>query len=228
MSPNQHAEILVQSRQEGPGSSEGPLNALLNSSYSMRSAAEGLAHVSNLLSILAHASEATATCFDATTAFQNYLSWLMDSFLVVHDIRKRWAANLTLHECCMKTSELFLSSINSLLSSLRQFIWPFVLRKGYMVLAIICAAILQDPDQLSDQSQLTICSALLNMTAVCKDFGSMRQVMKLNLLATLPSCEDAHSNLGSDFKVRRCCVPGTKIAYCVSGCIQDSASSLRR
>jgi len=205
MSQNQHAEIVVQLHQEGPGSSEGPLNALLNSSYSMRSAAEGLAHVSNLLSILAHASEATATCFDATTAFQNYLSWLMDSFLVVHDIRKRWAANLTLHECCMKTGELFLSSINSLLSSLRHFIWPFVLRKGYMVLSTICAAMLEDPNQLSDQSQITLCSALLNLTAVCKEFGSMRQVLALNLLATLPSGEDAHSNLGSDFKVGRRC-----------------------
>ncbi|KAK0105320.1 serine/threonine-protein kinase M1 [Cadophora gregata f. sp. sojae] len=200
ISQNLHVNIVVRPNQEGLGSSDTPRSSLLTSSYSILSAAEGLAHASHLLSILAHASEETAASFDATTAFQNYLSWLADSFLRIHEIRKRWTANLALHECCMRTDEIFLSSINSLLSSLWRFIWPSVLRKGYTVLSIICASMLEEPNQLSDEAQHTLCSALLNMAAICREFKSMRQVLILNLIPALPSFENACLNLGKDFK----------------------------
>ncbi|KAH6705183.1 protein kinase-like protein rad3 [Leptodontidium sp. MPI-SDFR-AT-0119] len=183
MSHKQHVEILVRPDKDGSGSSETSRNTLLRSSYSMRTPAEGLAHASHILCILARASEETAMSFDAATTFQSHLTWLLDSFLLLHEIRKRWAANLALHESCMRTEGLFLGSINSLLSSLRPFVWSFLLRKGYAVLSIICAAILEDPSQLSEESQQVVCSALLNITAMCKEYGSMRQVVSLNLLA---------------------------------------------
>lgn len=169
----------------------------------MRSPSEGLAHASHILCILTHACEETAGSFDATTAFQSYLTWLLDSFILLHDIRRRWVANLTLHESCMRVDEIFLGSINSLLSSLRVVIWPFILRKGYTTLSIICATILEDPSQLSVEFRQTVCSALLNITAVCKEYGSMRQVVSLNLVPAIKSTEETSSNLGQDFKASK-------------------------
>ncbi|KAL2062316.1 hypothetical protein VTL71DRAFT_6582 [Oculimacula yallundae] len=194
MSHNQHGNILIQCGTEGSVSEEQSSSALVTSSYLMHSPGEGLANASHVLCVLARASEETAISFDATTAFQGYLIWLLDSFLQVHEIRRRWAANLALHESCIRIDELFLGSINSLLSSLRRFLWPFLLRKGYTVLSIICAAILQDPSQLSDESRPILCSALLNMTAVCKKHASMRQVACSTLLHACTEYAAPHQN----------------------------------
>ncbi|XMA19178.1 hypothetical protein WAI453_011969 [Rhynchosporium graminicola] len=200
ISHNQQMSIVVRYGQE-ESETEASSVALFDSSYSMRSPAEGLANASHILCILAGASEEIATSFDATTAFQGYLVWLLDSFLQVHGIRGRWAGNLALHESCMRVDELFLCSIGSLLSSLRQVLWPFLLRKGYTVLSIICAAILEEPSQLAEDSQPILCSALLNMTAICKKYKAMRQVMVLNLVPAIKATEIQASNLGKDFKV---------------------------
>ncbi|KAG4443512.1 hypothetical protein IFR05_000985 [Cadophora sp. M221] len=42
--------------------------------------------------------------------------------------------------------------------------------------------------------------ALLNITAMCKEYGSMRQIVSLNLGPAIPPGKEASSNLGEDFK----------------------------
>lgn len=184
---------------------QGQPNPASQRTYVVQDATEGLWHVTQLLSMLVDISLEAATSHDATPAFQDYLAWLLDSFLVTHELQKRLRNNPNLQQSETRLEILSFCALHALLSSLRDSLSPLVLRKGYVLLSILCADLLEDPSSLSDKSvRLSFCSSLMNLTVVCNQHQSVHRVVSHHLLAMVKTTltdESTIATLGKDFKV---------------------------
>jgi serine/threonine-protein kinase ATR len=187
-----------------PNSSDS--TSTLNCKYVIRNPSDALCHVSNVLCILADISIEAAKSYDATPAFEVYLVWMLDAFLITREVQKRWRANLSLLQTCPKPDPMSLCAIQALLSNLRDSLSPTLLRKSCVVLAIFCAGVLEDPTELSEKPvQLSLCSAILNLAANCKQYDSVRKQVSLHFIPAIQntmSDEYLYTSLGTDFKVR--------------------------
>jgi serine/threonine-protein kinase ATR len=176
-----------------------------NCTYVIRDASSGLWHATNVLSMLVDISMESASSHDATPAFQDYLAWILESFLLIHELRKRWEKNPTLQEACKKSKILSFCTVHALLSSLRKFLSDSILRKGYALLSILCADLLECSAELTEKSvQINLCSSILNLVAVCQEHDSMRQLLSLHLIPTMQTAmgdESVCTILGKDFQV---------------------------
>ncbi len=178
----------------------------INCTYVIRDAMEGLSHARNVLSILVDISMAAATSYDATPVFQDYVGWLLDSYLITREVHKKWRANTLLHPSCSEACAMPFCSVQALLTTLREYLSPSLLRKGYTSLSFFCTDLLEDPTQLSTSSiQLNLCSSIMNLAAVCHKYDSMRRVVSLRLIpaicATLTNGDTITIGMGNDLKV---------------------------
>jgi len=180
-------------------------SATVQCTYIVQGLENCIEHVTNILSMLVDISMESASSYDATAAFQNYLAWMFDSFLVAHELQNRWQVDVTLQETCKKSEIMFFCALHALLSSLREQLSATMLRKGYTVLSILCADLLKSPGNLTDPLiQLKISSSLLNLVATCKGHDSMRRMVLLHLVPSLQSVlinESAIPAIGGDLKV---------------------------
>lgn len=182
-----------------------PSNANLNCTYPIRFASEGISHVANILCMLVDISMATAASYDATPAFQDYMGWMLESFLTAHEQRKRLQDDPSLYESCRKSEITSLCSLHALLSTTKTAFSASIVRKGYTVLSILCSDFIEKGDNLMDHViHLNLCSSLLSLVAICKEYYSMRRVVTLHLVPAIQLAfndESRSSTLGKDFKV---------------------------
>jgi serine/threonine-protein kinase ATR len=178
----------------------------LNCKYVIRNPGDALCHVSNVLCMLADISIEAANSYDATPEFEVYLVWMLDAFLITREVQKRWRANPSLLQICPKTGPMSLCAVQALLSNLRDSLSPTLLRKSCVILEIFCAGVLEDPTELSEKPiQLSLCNAILNLAANCKQYDSVRKQVSLHLMPAIQttiSDEYLCTSLGTDFKVR--------------------------
>jgi serine/threonine-protein kinase ATR len=218
--------MLVIHRTESSTASE------INCTYVIRDATEGLSHVRNLLSMLVDISMAAATSYDVTPAFQDYMGWLLDSFLVTQELHKKWRANSLLHPSCSDACAMPLYSIQALLSALPESLSPSLLRKGYAMLSIFCTDLLEDPTQLSQSSiQLNFCSSIMKLAAICRRYDSVRRAVSLHLIpiihASLTSVNSIISGMGNDLKVDQLLPFVAKSLLITSDSMHSSLSGVR-
>ena len=165
----------------------------------------GLGHVTNILTTLVNISVESASSYDATPAFQDYLAWMFESFLLAHELQNQWQVDVTLQESCKKFEVNSFCAMHAFMSSIQEKLSDTMLRKGYTLLSIFCADLLKSPANLTDKLvQFKICSSLLNLVAICKDHDSMNRVVLRHLVPRLQTIlidDDACSTLGTDFKV---------------------------
>jgi len=153
-------------------------------------------------------SMAAVTSYDATPAFQDYVGWLLDSFLVTHELHKKWRGNPSLHPSCSDFCLLPFCSVHALLTALRETLSSSLLRKGYNLLSMFCADLFDDPTQLSKSSiQLNLCSSIINLAAGCQKYDSVRRAVSLHLMPTVHSAfaneNIVISGMGNDLKVEK-------------------------
>ena len=176
-----------------------------NCTYLIRFVSEGICHVANILCMLVDISMAAAASYDPTPAYQDYLAWMLDSFLAAHDQRKKLQADPLLYESCRKSDITSFCSIHVLLSASRTSFSDTIVRKGHTILSILCADLIEIVEDLAEQSiQLSICSSLLNLVARCKEHDSMHRAVSLHLVPALQlvlNDERKSSSLGKDFQV---------------------------
>jgi serine/threonine-protein kinase ATR len=156
--------------------------------------------------MLVDVSMAAATSYDATPAFQDYVGWLLDSFLATHELHKKWRANPSSHPSCSDVCLLPFCSVHALLTSLRESLSPSLMRKGYNSLSMFCTDLLEDPTQLSKSSiQISLCSSIMNLAAGCQKYDSVRRAVSLHLLpvvhATLTARSPIANGMGNNFRV---------------------------
>lgn len=184
--------------------------------YLIKDAGIAIWQASNILSMLGDISMESAASHHATPAFQDYLAWMFDSFLTAHELQKRLRGNLRLYEICTKSEIMTSCSVHALLSSLQDQISISILRKGFALLSILSADLLETPSSLSDKSvRRSLCSGLLKMASICKTHDSMRRVFALHLVPAIEITlldEAARSGLGNDFKVCFYCKSYPKVS----------------
>lgn len=185
---------------------DGSPTSAIDCTYVIRDATEGLSHARNVLSILVDVSMAAAASYDATPAFQDYVGWLLDSFLVSYELHKKWRANTSLNQSCSDACLLPFCSVHALVTSFRDSLSPPLLRKGYTSLSTFCIDLLLDPTQLSEKSiQINFCSSIINLAAGCRRYDSVRRAVSLYLLpvihATLASGNTFASWMGNNLKI---------------------------
>ena len=174
--------------------------------YSINEATHAFWHVNYLLTILVDTSVEAVSSFDATPAFQDYLAWMLDSFLSVHDLQKRWQANPQLQQSCIDSCLPLFRAVGLLLSSVGEELSPTILRKGYLLFSILCSDLLRMPDALHETlDRVSICRGMLSLVAICKRYASMRGAVSLHLLPTITTTmldDNSREKLGKDFQVR--------------------------
>jgi serine/threonine-protein kinase ATR len=209
------------------------LGSSAHCNYVIRDAADALSHARNVLSMLVDISMAAATSYDATPAFQDYVGWLLDSFLVTHELHKKWRANTSLHPSCSEACVMPFCSVHALLTALRESLPSSLLRKGYTLLSILCADLLEDPTQVSQSSiQLSVCSSIMNLADICRKYDSVRRAVSLHLIpvirATLSGRNSIISGMGNNLKVGRlCCVRSWNFVNCAADSLHSSVPSVR-
>jgi serine/threonine-protein kinase ATR len=173
-----------------------------NCSYLVRFASEGLCHLANILCMLVDISMTAVASFDPTPAYQDYLAWLLDSFLASHEQRKRLHADLSLYESCRKADIMSFCSLQTLLSSSRKSLRESSLRKGCTVLSILCADLMENVENLTEHSiELSVCKCLLNLVALCQEQESMHRAVLSHILPPIQSFLNDHSSSFSLLKV---------------------------
>jgi serine/threonine-protein kinase ATR len=174
--------------------------------YALHDAADGLWHAMDLLCMLVDISTFAAASHDATPAFQDYLAWMVDYFLSINEMQKRWEADSTLQRSSKESTVLCFRSLYALLSSLQESLSGTIERKGYILLTAMCAELTEDPADLSEElTKLDFCGSLLHLAAVCKQHESVCQAVSLHLvpgIQTILSEGNASLSLSSDFQVR--------------------------
>ncbi|CAG8977250.1 hypothetical protein HYALB_00009347 [Hymenoscyphus albidus] len=172
--------------------------------YTIRDPGHAFSHVVSLLNMLVDVSVESASTWDATPAFQDYVAWVLDSFAIVHDIRKRWESNPRLRECSESSAETILHALHSLISSLKSSLSDSVLRKGYLILTTFCAEILETPYNISGESSLLcLCRCLLNIALASRKHDSIQRAVSIHLFPTIRFCfddQDILLKLGNDFQ----------------------------
>jgi len=173
--------------------------------YTINEATHALWHVTHLLTILVDTSMEAALSFDPTPAFQDYLAWILDSFVSTHELQKRWQANPQLQQSCLDSCIPCFSAVELLLFSVKQELPDTILRKGYLLFSVLCADILGGPAP-SQQGQFTLCRGILSLVAPCRRNDSTRRDVSLHLLPVITASlanEDVRNALGKDFQVRQ-------------------------
>lgn len=173
--------------------------------YTLVDPVHAFLHANNILTMLVDISVESATTFDATLAFQDYLAWMLDAFVIAHDLGKRWESSPRLRESCEILTETNLHAIQSLLSALKTSLSDSVVRKGFLILTNFCAEILESPgDITSESTNLCLCRCLLNLALVCREYDPIQRAVSLHLLPAVRFCfddPDTLSKLGNDFQV---------------------------
>ncbi|KAG9243553.1 protein kinase-like protein rad3 [Calycina marina] len=161
--------------------------------YVMQSAESCLAHVTGLLAMLVDISMESALNYDATIAFQDYLAWMFESFLTVRHIQNRWRVDSALQESCKQSEHISFQAIHALLSTLQDHLSSSIRRKGFTLLSILCADLLTNHADLTEDS----------LTSECKRYSSICSVVLLNLVPALQATiydEASCNTLDKDFK----------------------------
>ena len=211
MSPIQAVNIVLPSDDSSQSisfleGSEQPTSSTMIPTYIIRDALDGFSHARNLLSTLVDVSMAASASCDATPAFQDYVGWLLDSFLVTHDLHKKWRTTPSLHPTCSEACAMPFCSVHALLNALGDFISPPLLRKGYTLLSIFCTDLLEDPTQMTERSvQTSLCSSIMNLAPVCRKYDSVRRSVSIHLLpvirVSLTGENTIIGSLGNDLEV---------------------------
>lgn len=183
------------------------MDSVSHCSYRVRDPTEGLWHITNILSVLVDISTEAVISYDATSAFQDYLAWMLDSILSVHELHKRRRETPQLPQFNNQLEELLFCTVHALIGSLKGFMSQIILHKSYVLLAILCADILAQPTELSgDSIRVTLCSSLIILSIVCRDEDYMCRLVSLQVTTAITIAlenESICSVLGDDFKV--CC-----------------------
>lgn len=187
------------------GDREGHQSFSVHSAYTVQNGPEGLWHVTNVFAMMVDICMESATSHHATPAFQDYLAWLLDSFLATNGLQRKYQDNLVFKEACQQSKTMVFCAVQALVSTLRVSLPETILRKGCELLSLLIVDLLENPPSFSDISiKYSICSSLLILSAVCKQHESTRRSLALRLA---PSIRLALSNesitlpLGNDFQV---------------------------
>jgi len=187
---------------------DGSPTSAIDCTYIICDATEALDHARNVLSTLVDVSIAAAASYDATPAFQDYLGWLLDSFLATHELHKKWQGNPSLHLSCSEFCLLPFCSVHALLTALRDSLASSLLRKAYNLLSVLCTDLLEDSAQLSKTSiQLNLCSSIMNLAVGCRKYDSVRRGVSLHLLPLIRSTftgeDTVVGSMGNNLKVKK-------------------------
>ncbi|ESZ94262.1 hypothetical protein SBOR_5330 [Sclerotinia borealis F-4128] len=172
--------------------------------YRIHDAAGGIQHAICVLSILVKVSIQAASFHDATTAFQDYLAWMLDSFYSSYELQKVWISPGTLHQDYEVPKISLFCALHALLTSTQKSVSESLVRKGYAYLALISADIIRDSSYVTDRDvNLVFCQALLDLAKICRKYDSNCRTVRLCLLPKLRTVlddKDACSIAGKDFQ----------------------------
>ena len=158
--------------------------------------------------MLVSISSEAARSYDATSAFQDYLAWMLDSLLSLHELHKRRRETPQLRQFNNKLEESSFKTVYALIKALKPLMSQVILHKSHVLLAILCADLVGRSAELSgDAIRVTICSALLSLSLACRDDDSMYRLVSFHLTPTIVAALENEINclaLGNDFKVCDC------------------------
>lgn len=153
--------------------------------YSISGTYNCLRHVGYLLHTLTSFIGDFSQPQSATTIFQDYLVWLLDSFVEAQElfrilmIMTNSPDNDSIIDC------LVLNSTQVLVSNTQGTISPIILRKGYSILTLTCAKILEKTVDFSEKMQKNLTQAFLDLDNFCRENDSIRRLTTIHLVPIL-------------------------------------------
>lgn len=177
----------------------------LSCTYKLHDAACAIQHAICLLCILVNLSTKSTQFQDSTTAFQDYLAWMLDSFHSSYDLQKVWISPGAFSQDRELVTITLFSSLHALLSLTRTSSSDSLIRKGYAYLALIAGDFITAPFNVTDKdTNLILCQGLLGLANACRKYDSTSRTVRLSLLPKLRAVienKDTSIAVGSDFQV---------------------------
>ncbi|POS87854.1 hypothetical protein EPUL_000219 [Erysiphe pulchra] len=153
--------------------------------YSISGTYNCLKHVGYLLLILTSFIGDFSQPLSAALIFQDYLVWLLDSFVEAQDLFKILLTVTNSSDIDSNIDYLVLNSTQALLSNTQGTATPNILRKGYSILSLICARILERTLELSEKIQENFTQAFLDLEHFCRKNDNVRRITTIHLVPIL-------------------------------------------
>ena len=162
------------------------------------------------MALIVDVSSSTASSSGPTPAFQGHLAWILDAFLLQREIESTWGPHTATQQSEFQLCALSIQAVYRLLFSTVQLISTPLKRKGYSVLAHLCAELVDYSGALSDTAiQTAFCSSLLELAAASAHHETVAQNVQTVLLPALQNLIDkelASGLLSVDVQVSLLCL----------------------
>lgn len=150
-----------------------------------------LRHSCYLLALIVDVESSIASLSGPTPAFQGHLAWILDGFLLLREVESKWGPYTATQQSEFQLCALSIRAVHCLLTSLVQLISTPLKRKGYSILAHLCAELVNYSGALSDTAiQTTFCSSLLDLAAASAHHETVGQIVEAVLLPALQNLMD--------------------------------------
>jgi serine/threonine-protein kinase ATR len=167
--------------------------------YTIEDTPHAIQHLYILLSMLVEISVEAGTLYDATSAFEDYIAWLIDTFSAMHELHKRLKSIPKLQDA------MALCAMQVLLLLVNRSMPEVIQRKGSMTLSILLADILNTPSrQYSEFTAVGIRDSIIILIESCHKHSSIYRYVSLHLAPIVNKLleeDDGLKTLGLDLKV---------------------------
>lgn len=159
--------------------------------YVLANTQNALRHSCYLLALIVNVSSSIASSSGPTPTFQGHLAWILDAFVLLREIESTWAPHTATQQSEFQLCALSILAVHRLLTSLVQLISIPLKRKGYSILAHLCAELVNYSGALSDsETQTVFCSSLLDLAAASVHHETVAQAVQAVLLPALQNLMD--------------------------------------
>ncbi|RKF63720.1 Protein kinase rad3 [Erysiphe neolycopersici] len=153
--------------------------------YSISGTYNCLKHVCHLLLTLTSFMGDVSQPLSASIIFQDYLVWLLDSFVEAQELFKILLSATNSPNIDLNIDNLILNSTQVLLSNTQGAASSIILRKGYSILSLTCAKILERKVEFSEELQGNFTQALIDLEYFCRKNDSVRRITTIHLVPLL-------------------------------------------
>ncbi|KHJ35348.1 putative protein kinase rad3 [Erysiphe necator] len=144
-----------------------------------------LRHVGYLLIMLTTFMEDSSQPLSPNLIFQDYFVWLLDSIFEAQDILQMLPTVTHSLDIDKNIDYLLLKSMQILLSNSQGIRFPIILRKGYSMLSLICAKILERRKEYSEEMQKNFSEAFHDLELFCRKNETVRRITATHLVPIL-------------------------------------------
>ncbi|EQL03330.1 phosphatidylinositol 3 [Ophiocordyceps sinensis CO18] len=209
-------QILGDTRQQNPQ----------RSVYAVGSASQAIRQALSLARVLAYPLVSQDTWFSCTSSLSQNGPLLMDSWLDLRHLQKRWDASAKSSPVALMEMALNVAKCSAVNTDLP----PSLKSKANALLVLLCSemiscpGVLVEPDPTGEQSRVTFCKALLAISDASLQSYAIGRLASSKLVQELALLSTQYPPIGEDTDVWRCMRLLRQVIYVPAGGTPDEST----